>query len=67
LPWTGCRWCNLALVLQGDELAEVAGAVAYQQYLIRSREREGCFRAFLNNNWLGAMVFAGMLLDYMVG
>ena len=37
----------------------------YQQGLIRYREREGCFRAFLNNNWFGAVVFAGMLLDYL--
>ena len=45
----------------------VAGGLAvYQQHLIRYREREGCFRAFLNNNWFGAVVFAGMLLDYMV-
>jgi 4-hydroxybenzoate polyprenyltransferase len=45
----------------------VAGGLAiYQQHLIRYREREGCFRAFLNNNWFGAAVFAGMLLDYMV-
>lgn len=45
----------------------VAGGLAvYQQFLIRYREREGCFRAFLNNNWFGAAVFAGMLLDYMV-
>jgi len=37
----------------------------YQQGLIRYRERENCFRAFLNNNWFGAVVFAGMLLDYL--
>jgi 4-hydroxybenzoate polyprenyltransferase len=43
-----------------------AGLAVYQQQLIRYREREGCFRAFLNNNWFGAVVFAGMLLDYMV-
>ena len=42
------------------------GLAVYQQYLIRYRDREGCFRAFLNNNWFGAAVFAGMLLDYTV-
>jgi hypothetical protein len=62
----GVDTCDLSLVLQGDELADIAGAVAYQQRLIRYREGEGCFRAFLKNNWLGAVVFAGMLLDYMM-
>jgi 4-hydroxybenzoate polyprenyltransferase len=39
----------------------------YQQYLIRFRDRDGCFRAFLNNNWFGAAVFLGILLDYLLG
>ncbi len=34
----------------------------YQQWLIRHRDPQRCFRAFLNNNWVGASVFAGMLL-----
>ena len=42
-----------------------AGLAAYQQYLIRFRTREGCFQAFLNNNWVGAMIFLGILFDYM--
>jgi 4-hydroxybenzoate polyprenyltransferase len=42
-----------------------AGLVFYQQRLIRYHEREECFRAFLNNNWFGAAVFAGLLLDYV--
>ena len=36
----------------------------YQQYLIRDREREACFQAFLNNNWFGLILFAGVFLDY---
>ncbi|BAZ92450.1 4-hydroxybenzoate octaprenyltransferase [Thiohalobacter sp. COW1] len=46
-------------------LAVAAALALYQQYLIRGREREGCFRAFLNNNWFGGAVFAGLVLDYL--
>ncbi|MHB8622098.1 MAG: 4-hydroxybenzoate octaprenyltransferase [Sulfuricaulis sp.] len=55
--------------LAGLGLRYYAGLVAafgfalYQQRLIRQRERDGCFRAFLNNNWFGAAVFAGLLLQ----
>ncbi|MGM0768631.1 MAG: 4-hydroxybenzoate octaprenyltransferase [Pseudomonadota bacterium] len=38
----------------------------YQQYLARFREREGCFRAFLNNNWAGFAVFAGLVVDRLL-
>ena len=38
----------------------------YQQYLIRNREPKYCFQAFLNNNWLGAAVFSGLVLHYLV-
>ncbi len=42
----------------------VAGAIALYHYrLIRTRSREGCFKAFLHNNWLGAAVFAGIVAD----
>jgi 4-hydroxybenzoate polyprenyltransferase len=47
-------------------VAAAAGFAMYQQHLIRFRDREGCFQAFLNNNWLGTAVFLGILLDYMV-
>ena len=43
-----------------------AGLALYQQYLIREREPKACFQAFLNNNWFGAAVFTGILLDYLV-
>jgi 4-hydroxybenzoate polyprenyltransferase len=47
-------------------VSAAAALAAYQQYLIRFREREACFRAFLNNNWFGAAIFAGILLDYIL-
>lgn len=36
----------------------------YQQLLIRERSQEGCFKAFLNNHWFGAVIFAGLVLHY---
>ena len=36
----------------------------YQQGLIRHRDRQDCFRAFLNNNIYGGIIFAGLALDY---
>ena len=33
-------------------------------FLIRGREREGCFRAFNLNNWLGAAIMVGLLAEY---
>jgi len=38
--------------------------LVYQQFLIQARVPDRCFRAFLNNNWLGAAVFAGLVLQY---
>lgn len=36
---------------------------AYQQWLIRYRAREACFKAFLNNNWVGMTIFIGIAAD----
>ncbi|HHJ12786.1 MAG TPA: 4-hydroxybenzoate octaprenyltransferase [Gammaproteobacteria bacterium] len=44
-----------------------ASLAIYQQYLIREREPAACLRAFLNNNWFGAAVFAGIVLAYLAG
>jgi 4-hydroxybenzoate polyprenyltransferase len=46
-------------------LLAAAGLAAWQQYLIRNREPAACFRAFLNNNWFGAAIFAGIALHYL--
>jgi 4-hydroxybenzoate polyprenyltransferase len=37
----------------------------YQQYLIRDREPMECFKAFLNNNWFGLVVFCGIVVDFL--
>jgi len=43
-----------------------AGFFAYQQKLIFHRDKEKCFKAFLNNNWFGLVIFVGLLFDYGV-
>jgi 4-hydroxybenzoate polyprenyltransferase len=43
-----------------------AGFSVYQQMLIFYREKTNCFKAFLNNNWFGLVIFVGMVLDYGV-
>lgn len=44
-----------------------ATAIAVYHYrLIRLRERADCFRAFLHNNWFGAVLFAGLVASYAV-
>lgn len=45
-------------------LAGAAVLLAYQQYLIRHRDRDACLKAFLNNHWVGAIIFAGIFLHY---
>lgn len=45
-------------------LGVAAGFAVYQQVLIRHREPGACFQAFLNNNYLGLALFAGLFLDY---
>ena len=64
-----------ALVLVGRSMhygrwyqAGVIGAAllfAWQQWLIRKREPAGCLRAFLNNQYVGLVIFVGILLQYV--
>ena len=64
-----------ALVLVGRSMqfgrwyqAGVAAALVlflWQQWLIRKREPAGCLRAFLNNQYVGLVVFVGILLQYV--
>lgn len=47
-------------------LAAAAAIMTYHYRLIRERRRERCFKAFLHNNWVGAVIFAGIVVDYLV-
>ena len=67
----------LALTLAGAKLALgryyfaglgiAAVLFLYQQFLIKDRIKENCFRGFMNNNWFGATVFAGVYFHYVIG
>ena len=48
-------WCALGIAVL---------LVAYEFRIARHRERDACFRAFLHNNWVGAVVFAGIALHF---
>lgn len=48
-------------------MVAVAGSAilfAYEQWLIRNREREPCFKAFLHNNYVGMLIFIGIATQY---
>jgi 4-hydroxybenzoate polyprenyltransferase len=72
-----CYAITLGLLVLAGQLAGLGGiyfmglAVAavvalYHYTLIRQRQREQCFKAFLHNNWFGAAVFAGIAADYIL-
>jgi len=45
-------------------LAAATAMAGYHWRLIRGRSREGCWRAFLHSNWIGAAVFLGIVLSF---
>lgn len=45
-------------------LAIAACLLGYQQYLIKDRDRDNCFTAFLHNHWVGLVVFAGIAINF---
>ena len=47
-------------------LLAAAGIAVYHYTLIRHRQRETCFKAFLHNNWFGAAIFGGIVLDSLL-
>ena len=65
----------LAMILAGRQfelgafyylsLVIASGLLAYQQYLIKDRLPGPCFESFLNNNWVGTVIFIGVLLSFI--
>lgn len=45
-------WCGIGIAM---------ALVVYEFRLCRTRQREACFKAFLHNNWVGAVLFAGIV------
>ncbi|HTS54404.1 MAG TPA: 4-hydroxybenzoate octaprenyltransferase [Burkholderiales bacterium] len=58
-------WLNLAWPYYAGLLCALALAI-YQYALIRNRDPQRCLRAFRDNNWVGAVVFAGIVLAYLL-
>jgi len=65
MAWVG--WWQLRGALYFAGLAAAVALVAYQYRLMRGRTREGCFKAFLNNNWVGCVIFIGIAADLWFG
>ena len=56
--WMRARWAFYA------GLGVAAALAIYHYALIRKREPARCFKAFLHNNWVGAAIFAGIVIDF---
>ena len=65
--WAGALWQRLPGPWLGLALAVALGQVVWHWSLIRHRTREGCFKAFKENHWLGLTLFVGVVASYMVG
>ena len=63
LGWVGLTTGGGLFFLAG--LAVAAGIMVYHYTLIRERDRPKCFKAFLHNNWVGAAIFVGWVVDYL--
>ena len=51
-------WFYLGVIL-------ATGLLVYQQILLHDRVPKNCFKAFLNNNWVGLVIFVGLLFSYI--
>ncbi|MDR3299393.1 MAG: 4-hydroxybenzoate octaprenyltransferase [Candidatus Accumulibacter sp.] len=63
IAWVGCEMRAHWEFYAG--LGVAAALAVYHYFLIRRREPARCFKAFLHNNWIGASIFAGIVVDFM--
>lgn len=72
-----CHACFIGIMLLIGQLQQMnltyyaglmvaVGLITYQYILIRNRDRALCFKAFLHNNWVGMVVFAGIAFDFLI-
>ena len=62
LAWIGWRYALGIYFFAG--LLMAAGLAATHYPMIRARDPESCFRAFRHNNWIGIVVFAGLVASF---
>jgi 4-hydroxybenzoate polyprenyltransferase len=62
--WAALGWSAGLRTVFGLGLAAAAAQALWHYRLIHDRTREGCFKAFRLNHWLGCAVFAGIVADY---
>jgi 4-hydroxybenzoate polyprenyltransferase len=64
--WAAVLWQRIPAVVLGAAVVLAAAQAAWHYTLIRDRSREGCFKAFRLNHWLGFTVFAGVVAGYLL-
>ncbi|MFN3611597.1 MAG: 4-hydroxybenzoate octaprenyltransferase [Tepidimonas sp.] len=65
--WTALVWPHAGGPWFAAGVAAAVAQVLWHAWLIRGRTRDGCFRAFRLNHWLGATLFAGLVLQQVLG
>jgi 4-hydroxybenzoate polyprenyltransferase len=65
--WTAVLLPRIAPAILAVAVAVAAAQALWHYTLIRERNRDGCFRAFRLNHWLGFTVFVGVVAGYGIG
>ena len=59
--WSAALWSRVNLVVWGVVLLVALAQVGWHHRLIKDRTRDGCFKAFRLNHWLGFTLFVGVV------